>query len=122
MGLSPLQKVFVRQAWRAACVDAGIHAFTGEHVSMLVRQAGGVLYAVIFACEEAGIGDEDAALRSVFEASKALMQLTPEAAIDERLRELIIEGLAASERLQPRLDIASIHRASQEVLQANLGH
>lgn len=88
---------------------------------MLVQQAGGILYAVIFACEEARMGDEDADVRSVFVASKALVQLTPETGIDEKLRELIIEGLAACERLQPRLDIVSIHRATQEVLQASAG-
>ncbi|MFZ3121555.1 MAG: hypothetical protein WA159_24925 [Variovorax sp.] len=120
-GLSPLQKAYVRQAWRADCVNAGIHAFIGEDVPMLVQQAGGILSVVIFACEEARMGDEDADVRSVFVASKALVQLTPETGIDEKLRELIIEGLAACERLQPRLDIVSIHRATQEVLQASAG-
>lgn len=48
-------------------------------------------------------------------------ELTLETGIDRKLRELIIEGLAACERLQPRLDIASIHRAAQEVLHASKG-
>lgn len=88
---------------------------------MLVQQAGGILYAVIFACEEASIGDEDTDVRSVFAASKALVQLTPESGIGEELRALIIEGLAACERLQPRLDITSIHRATQEIVLAGKG-
>lgn len=88
---------------------------------MLVQQAGGILYVVIFACEEARMGDEDADVRSVFAASKALVQLSPETGIGEELRAVVIDGLAACERLQPRLDIASIHRATQEVLQAGAG-
>jgi hypothetical protein len=58
---------------------------------------------------------------AVHDAAKALVQQSSQNDIDETLRMLIVDGLAACERLQPRLDPASILRATTEFIEASEG-
>lgn len=52
---------------------------------------------------------------------KALVGLSDETEIDEVARGVIVDGLAACERLQSRLDSASIQRAAGEIMKASEG-
>ncbi|MGJ7538546.1 hypothetical protein [Variovorax sp. ZT5P30] len=121
IGLDPFQKAEIRRAWRADSVKAGIHALIGEDAQELVQQAGGILYGVISACDETGIEGDDADVSIVHTAARALLQQASKDTIDETLRASIVDGLAACERLQPRLDPASIQRAASEVMKAGQG-
>lgn len=118
-GLNPYQKAVVRRAWQADNVKASIHALIGQDVKELTRQAGGIIYAVMAACEDAGIEKDDPDVRILYAAGEAILGLAKETEIDAPQRELIAAGLAAGERLQPRLSLASIHRAAHDVEKAS---
>jgi hypothetical protein len=120
-GLNLFQRAEIRRAWQADSVKASIHALIGDDAQALVQQAGGVVYGVISACEDAGINGEDADVCAVHSAAKALVALSCKSSVDETLRALIVDGLAACERLQPRLSPASIHRAASEFMRASKG-
>ncbi|WP_390349088.1 hypothetical protein ACFJIS_15180 [Variovorax boronicumulans] len=115
-GLSPIQKAGIRRAWRADNDRASLHAFIGEDPQMLVQQAGGIMYTVLAACEDAGIEGDDPDLCIVHNAGKALVELASRIHIDEPLRKSIVDGLAACERLEPRLNAASLYRATFDVM------
>lgn len=119
-GLNLFQKATIRQAWHADSVQASIHAHIGEDARALVRQAGAIIYGVVSACEDAGIDGNDADVCAVHAGAKALVAQSSKADIDEALRALIVEGLAACERLQPKLDPVSIQRAADEVMKASV--
>jgi hypothetical protein len=119
--LNLFQKAEIRRAWQADNVEASIHALIGEDAQALVQQAGGILYGVISACEDAGIDENDADVCAVHSAAKALVELSAKTEIDEALRAQIVDGLAACERLQPRLNPVSIQRAASEVMKASEG-
>ncbi|MNL29795.1 hypothetical protein D3C87_1514940 [compost metagenome] len=99
-------------------VQASIHALIGDDVQALVRQAGAIIYGVVSACEDASIDGDDADLCAVHDAAKALVGLSAETGVDGAARTLIVDGLAACERLQPRLSPASVQRAAAEVVKA----
>lgn len=120
-GLNLIQKAEIRRTWHADNVKASIHALIGEDARVLVQQAGGIIYGVISACKDAGIDGDDADVCAVHAAAKALVEQSSRANVDEALRVLIVDGLAASERLQPRLNPASILRAASEIVKANEG-
>ncbi|QFZ83513.1 hypothetical protein GFK26_12455 [Variovorax paradoxus] len=113
------QKAEIRRAWQADHVKASIHALIGDDVQALVQQAGAIIYGVVSACEDAAIDGDDADLCAVHNAAKALVGLSAEKGIERAARELIVDGLAACERLQPRLSPASIQRAAGEVVKVN---
>ncbi|BEP54075.1 hypothetical protein GmRootV35_43470 [Variovorax sp. V35] len=115
-GLNLFQKAEIRRAWQADHVKASIHALIGDDVQALVQQAGAIIYGVVSACEDACIDGDDADLCAVHGAAKALVGLSAETAIDGAARVLVVDGLAACERLQPRLSPASIQRAAGEVV------
>lgn len=83
---------------------------------MLVQQAGGIMYTVLAACEGASIKDDDPDLCMVHNAAKALVELSSRVHIDEFLRKPIVDGLAACERLEPRLTAAALYRATFDVM------
>lgn len=118
-GLNLFEKAEIRRAWQADHVRASIHALIGDDVQALVQQAGAIIYGVVSACEDAAIDGDDADLCAVHYAAKALVGLSAEKEIEGTARELIVDGLAACERLQPRLSPASIQRAAGEVVKVN---
>lgn len=122
-GLTPYEKAVVRRAWEADIVDASIHAFIGLDVGGLTQRAGGIIYAVMTACEDAGIEQNEPDMQLLHEAGEAILELAGQSRIDTSQRDRVIAGLAASERLQPRLDTLSIRRAAVEVSKAgrNMG-
>jgi len=115
-GLNLFQKAEIRRAWQADTVEASIHALIGEDVQALVRLAGAIIYGVVSACEDAGIDGDDADLRLVHSAAETLMALPVKTEIEGTARAVIVDGLAACERLHPRLSPASIQRAAGEVV------
>lgn len=117
-GLTPYEKAVVRRAWEADIVDASIHAFIGLDVRGLMQRAGGIIYAVMSACEEAGIEQSEPDVQLLHEAGAAILEMPGQTAIDRAQRDRVIAGLAASERLQPRLDTLSIRRAALEISKA----
>lgn len=117
-GLSLVHKAEIRRAWRADLDRASLHAFIGEDPQALMRQAGGIVYTVLTACEDAGIDGDDPDVCMVHDAAKALVEQSSKTHIEETLRKLIVDGLAACERLQPRLNPASLCRATLNVVQA----
>lgn len=119
IGLNLFQKAEIRKAWQAAHVKASIHALIGDDAQALVQQAGGIVCGVISACEKAGIDGNDADVCAVHSAAKALVEQSSKDDVDETLRVLIAAGLAACERLQPRLSPASIQRAVSRGTRAN---
>lgn len=116
IGLSPVHKAEIRRAWQADADRASLHAFIGEDPQALVQQAGGIVYTVLAACEDAGIKDDDPDVCTAHCAAKALVEQASKSQVDEALRKLIVEGLAACERLQPRLNPASLYRATFDVM------
>lgn len=118
VGLNLFEKAEIRRMWRADSVKASIHALIGEDAQALVQQAGAILYGVVSACDDAGMDGDDADVCAVHSAAKALVEQSSKTNIDETLRALIVDGLAACERLQPRLDPASIRRAATEIVKA----
>lgn len=121
-GLNLFQKAEIRRAWQADHVKASIHALIGDDVQALVQQAGAIIYGVVSACEDASIDGDDADLCAVHNAAKALVGLSAEKEIEGAARGLIVDGLAACERLQPRFSPASIQRAAGEVLKTGEGN
>jgi hypothetical protein len=117
--LNLFEKAEIRRTWQADNVKASIHALIGEDARALVQQAGGIIYGVISACEDAGIAGDEADECAVHDAAKALVEQSSQASIDETLRVRIVAGLAACERLQPRLNPASLLRPSSEILKAS---
>ena len=117
-GLNLFQKAEIRRNWQIDNVKASIHALIGEDARALVLRAGAIVYGVISACEELGMKADDPDVCAVQKAAKALVDQSSKASVDEALRILIIDGLAACERLQPRLHPASILRATSEVMKA----
>ena len=118
-GLSPVHKAEIRRTWQAGIDKASLHAFIGEDPRALMRQAGSIVYTVVTACEDAGIDGNDPDVCMVHDAAKALLEQSSKMHIEETLRKLIVDGLAACERLQPRLNPASLYRATLEVMPAD---
>ena len=81
---------------------AGLHAYTGGDAGAVVDAAGRLIYVVAHACGLHGLQDEPEA-RILRGCANALGDLaaTPQAL--EQQRQSIISGLAAVERLMPRL-------------------
>ncbi|RTQ32820.1 hypothetical protein EJP69_19065 [Variovorax gossypii] len=118
-GLAPYQKALFRRAWEADNVRAGIHAFIGEDAKALTQRAGRVIYAVVAGCEQAGIPDDDPDVRILHDAGRAILELRGQAEIGDQHRKRIISGLAAGERLLPRLDPAAVRGAALELAKAS---
>lgn len=118
-GMNPFQKAVARRAWQADSVRAGIHAFIGEDVVALTQLAGGVIYAMVAGCEEAGIGDDDPDVLLLHDAGRAILELAKQSEIGGPHRKRIIAGLAAGERLMPRLNLAALTGAAREVGKAS---
>lgn len=114
-GVTPYEKAVIRRAWEADVVDASIHAFIGQDVWGLTQRAGGIIYAVMTACEDAGIEQDEPDVQLLHEAGKTILGLAGQPGIDTSARNRVIAGLAASERLQPRLDTMSIRRAAMDL-------
>lgn len=115
-GLNLYEKAEIRRDWQVDSVKASIHALIGNDARALVHQAGAILYGVISACEDAGIDGDDVDVCAVHDVAKALVEQSSKTSIDETSRVLIVEGLAAGERLRPRLNPASIQRAASEIV------
>lgn len=117
-GLDPYQKALFRRAWEADNVSAGIHAFIGEDAKALTQRAGGVIYAVVAGCEQAGIPDDDPDVLILHDAGRTILELGGQVEIGAQHRARIVSGLAAGERLLPRLDPAALRDAALELAKA----
>lgn len=118
-GLDPYQKALFRRAWEADNVSAGIHAFIGEDSKALTQRAGRVIYAIVAGCEQAGISDDDPDVRILHDAGRAILELRGQTEIGDQHRKRIVSGLAAGERLFPRLDPAAVRDAALELAKAS---
>jgi len=89
-GFNLFQRAEIRRAWQADSVKASIHALIGDDAQALVQQAGGIVYGVISACEDAGIDDDDVDVFAVHSAAKALVELSSKTNVEDALRALIV--------------------------------
>lgn len=118
-GLNPYQKAVFRRAWEADNVRAGIHAFIGQDAKALIQHAGGIIYAVVAGCEEAGIQDDDPEVQILHDAGRAILELRGQTEISAQHRQRIVAGLAAGDRLLPRLNPTALHDAALALANAS---
>lgn len=105
--VSWLERLQIAEKWRAAKVDAEIHAMLGEDADRLVNLAGRMLYVALGAARTEGIDAEDPDVRVLRGAVNAVHDQAGEADILEARRLSIRSGLEAVGRIVQRVP----HRA-----------
>ena len=114
-GISLVERAVIAEKWRAAKVDAGIHALMGEDSNRLVDLSGRMFYVALGAARTEGIDAEDPDVRVLRGAVNAVHDQAGEADIPDARRAAILSGLQAVGRITQRVPHRALVDAAVEL-------
>lgn len=97
--MNPVMMAVLAQKWSQLGVRAQIHALTGMDTRRLVNYAGKILWTAIDSAIRDGLDIEQPDMRIVRGGVNAVYDQFQREAVDESLRQPILSGLEAAERL-----------------------
>jgi hypothetical protein len=119
--LNPVARAMIVQQWKQGAVTGRIHALIGDDPKLLVKGAGRVFFVVLGACAACGIDQGEPDVRILMGAVNAVHEQVDEPRITDLRRASIVSGLAACERLLPRLTQRALADAAIQ-MEVRLAH
>jgi hypothetical protein len=104
----------VRRDIASVLSSAQLHAWAGDTPPLLLNNAGRMVYVVLGAAAQMGVGTESPDIRILLGLGEALGDLATDGDI-ERHRPAIQSGLLAAERLLPKMDAMAMLASAQEL-------